>query len=478
MKKEILACLGTMALLVAAATTVPSAAQVVIVSSPANDSQVSSPVHYVASSMSSQCSKGISAMRIYIADHVSAYTITSNSLDTLLPLSPGAYKTVVQAWDNCGGVGKTPVNITVTATGLKPARFLYAPDIYNSKVWGFSVDPSTGRLTATGQVSVATNTAYRLASDKGGYRLYLTTGIPPQPSFGSVYAFFTDRRNGYLYQVPGSPFRISEYSGAIAVHPSGKFIFVGTFVAQSGDGILILKVNPDGSLTQVNSSPIRTSATPVWIVIDPWGKYLYVNSQNGASIDAFSIDITSGALTPVPGSPYVVSTPGCVNPWIMGIGQSYGRFLYTADEAASAISGFAIAGKTGTIAELPGSPWGCPRGDALYPIGLTTEPTGRFLYVMNGTFPAYHISIYSINGGNGVLTHVKDAPPLSTYADGWIRTDPSGKFLYALTGTEGERKDHVTGYAIDPSNGDLTALPGSPYLIGPTSGAYDLVVTP
>ena len=86
---------------------------VVTVTSPANNSQVTSPVHYVASAASPQCAKGIAAMRIYTASGVSAYTVNSNQLNTYITLSPGTYNTVVQAWDNCGGVGKTPVAVSV-----------------------------------------------------------------------------------------------------------------------------------------------------------------------------------------------------------------------------------------------------------------------------------------------------------------------------------------------------------------------------
>ncbi len=70
-------------------------------------------VHYVASAASAQCAKGIAAMRIYTAPGVSAYTGNSNQLNTYITLSPGTYNTVVQAWDNCGGVGKTPITISV-----------------------------------------------------------------------------------------------------------------------------------------------------------------------------------------------------------------------------------------------------------------------------------------------------------------------------------------------------------------------------
>src|SRR4051794_33661078 len=97
-----------------AAFALLSAAQtVVVVTSPANNSNVNSPVHYVASATTS-CAQGISGMRIYIAPHVSALATNLDHIDALLKLVPGSYQTVVQAFDNCGGVGKTPVNITVT----------------------------------------------------------------------------------------------------------------------------------------------------------------------------------------------------------------------------------------------------------------------------------------------------------------------------------------------------------------------------
>jgi hypothetical protein len=84
-----------------------SSAVVVSVSSPTNNSQFASPAHYVASATSPQCPQGIIGMRIYLAPRLVAYKAPSNSIDTQLKLTPGNYKTVVQAWDACGGVGKT-----------------------------------------------------------------------------------------------------------------------------------------------------------------------------------------------------------------------------------------------------------------------------------------------------------------------------------------------------------------------------------
>jgi outer membrane protein assembly factor BamB len=90
-----------------------SAGPVVAIASPTNGATVSSPVHYVASATSASCAKGIASMRIYTAPGVSAFTTNSNQINTNISLSPGTYNTVVQSWDNCGGVGKTPITIKV-----------------------------------------------------------------------------------------------------------------------------------------------------------------------------------------------------------------------------------------------------------------------------------------------------------------------------------------------------------------------------
>jgi major membrane immunogen (membrane-anchored lipoprotein) len=84
----------------------------VTVSAPANGSQVSSTVQYVASA-SSSCSKGVSAMGIYTAPGVLAYTTPGAQLNTLLTLNPGTYNTTVEEWDNCGAASVTPITITV-----------------------------------------------------------------------------------------------------------------------------------------------------------------------------------------------------------------------------------------------------------------------------------------------------------------------------------------------------------------------------
>ena len=86
----------------------------VTVSAPANGSQVGTTVQYVASA-TTNCAAGVAAIGIYSAPGVLAYSTNGSSLNTELFLSPGEYQTVVQTWDNCGGVSKTAVTIYVSA---------------------------------------------------------------------------------------------------------------------------------------------------------------------------------------------------------------------------------------------------------------------------------------------------------------------------------------------------------------------------
>jgi hypothetical protein len=88
----------------------------VYVSSPANNSTVTSPVNFTATA-STSCSKGVSSMGIYTAPGVLVYVVNGASMNYNLPLSAGKYNTIVEEWDGCGGAATTPVTITVGSGG-------------------------------------------------------------------------------------------------------------------------------------------------------------------------------------------------------------------------------------------------------------------------------------------------------------------------------------------------------------------------
>src|SRR5579871_5539179 len=88
----------------------------VTVQSPGNNTTVGTNVNFVATG-STSCSKGIGSMGIYPAPYQLAYTVSGSKLNTTLPLNPGTYNAVVEAWDNCGGASTATVQITVKTGG-------------------------------------------------------------------------------------------------------------------------------------------------------------------------------------------------------------------------------------------------------------------------------------------------------------------------------------------------------------------------
>src|SRR5215472_578140 len=89
------------------------------VSAPANNSTVAPSVQYVATATTT-CAAGINKMGVYTNPTTLVYQVNGGNLKTSLNLTPGAYATTVQAWDNCGGAVAVPVNINVQALPQYP----------------------------------------------------------------------------------------------------------------------------------------------------------------------------------------------------------------------------------------------------------------------------------------------------------------------------------------------------------------------
>ena len=68
-----------------------------------------------------------------------------------------------------------------------------------------------------------------------------------------------------------------------------------------------------GALTPLPGAPFAAGSSPVFLAVDSTGKFAYVANATTASVSAYTIDPTSGALTPVAGSPFAPGTePTCI----------------------------------------------------------------------------------------------------------------------------------------------------------------------
>ncbi len=231
---------------------------VVTVTSPMNG-QYGSPVNFTATASSPDCIGGISAMRIYIAPGLGVYTVDAAQLDVNVNLADGSYNPVVQAWDNCGGVGKTEVHVSVISTNFPPPRFVYITQPQQGVVAGYIVNPQSGQLTFNGQTPVWAHWGPNaVASDSSGTHLYVAN----QGSL-DLSAYTINRTNGHLTPVPGANFPTGgwTYQTGVAVHPSNKFVYVATDgnCDCGNSGVIAFSVASNGSLTPVPGSPFLTA---------------------------------------------------------------------------------------------------------------------------------------------------------------------------------------------------------------------------
>ena len=104
-----------------------------------------------------------------------------------------------------------------------------------------------------------------------------------------------------------SDFKGQNTTAEIFVHPNGRFVYGSN---RGHNSIAIFKIKTDGTLEFVAYEPTQGN-TPRNFMITPNGKLLLVANQNSDNVVAFSIDATTGKLTPT-GKNNVIMTPVCL----------------------------------------------------------------------------------------------------------------------------------------------------------------------
>jgi 6-phosphogluconolactonase (cycloisomerase 2 family) len=280
---------------------------------------------------------------------------------------------------------------------------------YNSGTQGglfaYSINRSTGSLTAIGSY-LSGQTVYADVVDNQGKFVY---------AFGSagVDAFSIQPGTGTLTAIQGSPFAAGGASSPgfpqpatlMAVDQTNQFLYVST----SG-GIFAYSIDQStGQLTPIAGSPFGSDVVKPWtIVITPTNSYLFeLQASDSSKIYGYSIDQTSGALTALSTSPFNAGTCGTmVTPGTVGI---------------------------------PG------------PDNMTIPSSGRFMYDNCG--------IYSVDETSGTVAQVSNKGP-----GDWPVADPRGDFVWAITGDQQACFNCDIGAAafqIDQNTGMLTQVPNS-----------------
>jgi len=126
------------------------------------------------------------------------------------------------------------------------------------------------------------------------------------------------------------------------------------------------------------------------------------------------------------------------------------RFGYVANGATATLTVLSINENNGAPTIVATVPTSVPVFE------LAVDPVGRFLYVSS---TQDQVRAYAINQTDGTLTDVPGSPFVLGGAGRELKVDPTGTYLYVANETLGA----LNAFAIDQTTGALTPLPGSPF---------------
>ena len=263
----------------------------------------------------------------------------------------------------------------------------------------------------------------------------------------------------------------------MVVDPAGRFAYVANLMSNASDEATISMFTVDSSsgvLTPTTPATVPTGFFPQGIAIDPTGKFVYTANSDDNTVSMFTINQTTGVLTAT--TPPAISTLADVSTGLYSSPDAVtvhplGKFAYAVNEDDGTVSMFTIDPTTGILTSTtPATVFTGP-----IPFDITVDPSGKFAYVPNndsGGVMTYGISQYTVNPVTGVLT--QNNPPAVAAGNGptSVAVDPSSKFAYVVN-----RNDNtVSMFTIDPSSGNLT--PNTPAIIATGEQPWRMTIDP
>jgi 6-phosphogluconolactonase (cycloisomerase 2 family) len=235
------------------------------------------------------------------------------------------------------------------------------------------------------------------------------------------------------------------------IDPTGRFIYVISSEGKCIFGFAItqptspLDPNTAGAMTLIpgfNATNGYTDATlnfPTWIMTDRSGKFLYVvnstfnvtaNTSGQGTISQYSINQNTGAITPL--------SPASVNVGVSG--TNFPQFattdtnghVYVANEGLvvgpgnqETVAAFKI-GSNGTLTHFGTD---LPVSAAVNTINVHTDPTGKFLYVLDGgSSGTGQLFAYNLDTSGNITTQIGTVQNTGNAPAG-MDIDPTGVLL-------------------------------------------------
>jgi 6-phosphogluconolactonase len=345
-----------------------------------------------------------------------------------------------------------------TASG-KNELLVYIGTYTGAKSKGIYVsrlDLASGALTPPELAAETASPSFLAIHPRGGF-LYSVNEVSTSDGKpgGSVSAFTIDRTTGRLTALN------QQSSGGrgpahLIVDRSGRDVLVANY---GGGSVAALPIEADGRLKPASAfiqhtgssvNPDRQKEPHAHSInVDPEDRFAYVADLGLDKILIYRFDPKRGALTPND-PPFAAVQPGA-GPRHFAF-HPKGRFAYVINEIDLTVTAFSHDVKRGALTALQTVstlPEGLPKLPSYSTAEVQVHPSGLFLYGSNRGHDS--ITVFAIDGKSGKLTYVQNEPTQGSTPRGF-GIDPSGTYLLAGN----QRSDSVVVFRIDQQTGRLT----------------------
>lgn len=320
---------------------------------------------------------------------------------------------------------------------VETRRFVYVADFSGNSVLAYSVDPSSGILEpVSNNPFKAGEHPYALSLIGDSYLYAANRGRTDEVCGGgcNISAYAVDRVSGGLVQLDASPIAAGNGPVDIAMHPSGKFLYLVNGISNN---LQTYSRSPGGDL-QPLGLPLPLGTHPFVASISHSGHYLYVSNQDDATISAFAIGI-DGLPRPVQGSPFATG----LRPRSIAIDRSERR-LYVLNYGVNPH----LDRREACVGQ-----YGNARGRGCTISAFAIDKATGALTELAGSITSNDVSVYEINSVSGALHPIKGSPFPAGQGPTAIALDWSDSFLYVLNAFSHD----ISQFAIE-DDGRLTPM--------------------
>ena len=177
-------------------------------------------------------------------------------------------------------------------------KFVVVPDKGLDRIFIFSFDPATGRLTPTEQGSAVARSGS--GPRHAAFHPTLPVLFVLNEIGSSIVTYYLEAEHGSLRPVEILPTVPSDFTGdntaaEIAVSAGGQFVYCSN---RSHDSIGMFAADPGtGLLTSIGWVPSR-GRVPRFIGFDPSHRFLYAANEQADTVVSWLADPSTGRLTP------------------------------------------------------------------------------------------------------------------------------------------------------------------------------------